>query len=28
VDAPPPGFEPMQVCQAPVILREGRRAGP
>jgi hypothetical protein len=27
VDVPPPGFEPMQVCQAPVILREGRRAG-
>jgi len=24
-DAPPPGFEPMQVCQAPVVLRHGRR---
>jgi hypothetical protein len=28
VDAPPPGFEPMKVCQAPVILREGRPVRP
>jgi len=27
VDHAPPGFEPMRVCQAPVVLRDGRRVG-